>query len=272
MILLRKVFITGIIFSICLSVQGQNLQWKSEIKNDSVYYHLVNTFYAPFEITIKNKKPEIEGKFIYNKQFVVQKRSTYSSAIKIPLNLARDTVNFDFSQVLSTYSVLGDPNKAKHDDNYRYSFPFSKGKFYKVTQSFNGKKSHFSKKSKYAIDFNLKIGDTVFAAREGIVAWVIEDFKQHGGIEMIKKANKIVILHEDGTNASYVHLDYKGSLVNPGDIIKKGQPIGISGLTGYTSGPHLHFVVREARDKAVPIYFEGYEGKILKKRKKYKRL
>ena len=260
-------FLFFVLFAICSN--AQEIKWESETHNDSIYYHLVNNFYAPFEITIKNNDPKAEGKFFYKKQFVVAKRSTYKNAIIVPEALVKDTVNFNFSKALYFYSVLGDPSNIKHNDAYRYSLPFKKNKYYKVTQGFKGKKSHSSIKSKYAIDFNLKIGDTVYAARKGTVAWVIEHFKEHGGIAMIKKANKIVILHEDGTNASYVHLDYKGALVEPGDYVEKGQPIGISGLTGYTSGPHLHFVVREARDVAIPIFFEGYEKKVLKKGKKY---
>ncbi|MEM7297559.1 MAG: M23 family metallopeptidase [Bacteroidota bacterium] len=169
------------------------------------------------------------------------------------------------------YFLGGDPATVKHDDNYLYSLPFKKGKKYSVSQGPNGKFSHNNAVSKYAIDFQLEIGEPVHAAREGIVVKVQENYTKAGGKEFLWKANRIIILHEDGTTASYVHLDYNGSLVEEGERVEKGQLIGRSGNTGFTRGPHLHFVVRKEKDLAIPVYFEGYEGIVLKQRKRYKR-
>jgi murein DD-endopeptidase MepM/ murein hydrolase activator NlpD len=99
---------------------------------------------------------------------------------------------------------------------------------------------------------------------------VIDWFTKQGGEELINSANRIIILHKDGTMASYVHLDYKGSLVQEGQRVVEGEKIGVSGLTGFTNGPHLHFVVRKENDIAIPVYFKGYMGKTLKRGKKYK--
>ena len=46
-----------------------------------------------------------------------------------------------------------------------------------------------------------------------------------------------------GSVAHYWHLSKDGALVNVGDTIKKGQSIGLSGNTGYSAFPHLHFEV-----------------------------
>ena len=97
----------------------------------------------------------------------------------------------------------------------------------------------------------------------------IDWFTKSGGKELVNAANRIVILHKDGTFASYVHLKYKGTLVKVGDQVKRGQKIGYSGNTGQSSGPHLHFVVRKENDLAIPVYFKGYKGKVLKQGKKY---
>jgi murein DD-endopeptidase MepM/ murein hydrolase activator NlpD len=55
--------------------------------------------------------------------------------------------------------------------------------------------------------------------------------------------NVIVIQHSDSSRAGYWHLQYNGALVNVGDTIKQGQPIALSGKTGYTLFPHVHFIV-----------------------------
>jgi murein DD-endopeptidase MepM/ murein hydrolase activator NlpD len=176
----------------------------------------------------------------------------------------------NFSDSIRVGYFFGHMSLIEPDLDYNYRFPFKKGKKYEVSQSFNGKASHSSVESQYAIDFQLDIGEPVHAAREGTVVKVIDWFTKQGGKELTNAANKIVILHSDGTFAIYAHLDYKGSFVKEGDVVTKGQKIGVSGLTGYTRGPHLHFVVRKERDISIPVYFEGYPGKVLKTGKRYK--
>ena len=105
-----------------------------------------------------------------------------------------------------------------------------------------------------AIDFEMPIGDTIVAARGGYVAYTVSHFKERGGKDFTDKANKIIIVHDDGTGANYVHLDTNGVLVNVNDYVTAGQPIGISGFTGHTTKPHLHFVVRNLNE-SIPIQF-----------------
>ena len=127
------------------------------------------------------------------------------------------------------------------DTSFIYALPYPKGKTYKVIQGYFGKFTH---KERAAIDFNLKIGDTVCAARGGIVMRVKSDgvlggfkkkYRSHG--------NNIVIDHGDGTRSGYWHLLHNGAFVEVGDSVVTGQAIGLSGKTGYTLNPHLHFIV-----------------------------
>lgn len=165
---------------------------------------------------------------------------------------------------------LGHPDRTVPDTNYLYRLPFRKGKKYEVSQGWNGKSSHNSDRSRFALDFQLNVGEPVFAARDGIVIKAIDWFTKQGGPELRDAANRIVILHDDGTMANYVHLKYRGVLVAEGEQVSRGQKIGISGLTGFTRGPHLHFVVRKERDISIPVYFEGYEGRALKRGRRYR--
>ncbi|MGQ0799973.1 MAG: M23 family metallopeptidase [Pseudomarimonas sp.] len=70
--------------------------------------------------------------------------------------------------------------------------------------------------------------------------------------------------------AHYVHLAHKRVLVREGERVARGQHIADVRLTGFTRGPHLHFVVRRERDIAIPIRFSGYEGHDLSKRGSFK--
>lgn len=58
----------------------------------------------------------------------------------------------------------------------------------------------------------------------------------------ISDGNHISIRHADGSVAYYGHL-LNGTMLNVGDTIRKGQVIGLSGNTGYSAFPHLHFEV-----------------------------
>ena len=143
------------------------------------------------------------------------------------------------------------------------AYPFPKGNSYKVIQGNNGSFSHNTDWSRYAIDFDLKASDTISAAHDGFVVGVVQGY-QHGGPEKKWKpyGNFITLYHpEAGIYTQYVHLQHNGSLVELGDWVKKGQPIGLSGMTGQTTVVHLHFnylVPADTPDglKSIPFTFE----------------
>lgn len=129
----------------------------------------------------------------------------------------------------------------KEDTSFVYTLPFEKDKKHLLAQGYF---SHFSHKERAALDFKMKRGTPVCAARDGVVVRVKEDGDKGGWNKKYRPyGNVIVIQHADGSRAGYWHLQYNGALVNMGDSIKQGQVIGLSGKTGYTLFPHLHFIV-----------------------------
>lgn len=94
------------------------------------------------------------------------------------------------------------------------------------------------------VDYPVSVGTPVYAVQDGKVTganWgkaygtqVVIDQKAIG-----TGANRIA-----GGWAMYAHLSKV--MVKPGDVVKKGQQIGLSGNTGNSSGPHLHYEVRNA--------------------------
>lgn len=149
---------------------------------------------------------------------------------------------------------------------YYYALPYSDGP-YRVRQGALGRFSHSSgSQDEQAIDFSMPVGTKVTAARAGIVVASRADVSTGGSDLAFKKDyNYIVIRHEDGTYAEYLHLDKGGVLVRTGDKVTQGQEIGLSGATGYTSGPHLHFAVFNTvtgkERRTIPIEFELASGK-----------
>lgn len=159
--------------------------------------------------------------------------------------------------------------------DYTYSLPFQKGKSFTVDQGYNGRFSH---QNENALDFNMTIGNEVTAARDGIVIKVVENNNQACPERSCTQFNNyIIIYHNDGTFSSYVHLKHNGSLVNEGDVVKENDLIGYSGDTGFTNGPHLHFMVfiqriedRETLRTKFKIN-DGNESQILKEKTEYSR-
>ncbi len=157
---------------------------------------------------------------------------------------------------------FGDVTLRDYDKDYIYSLPFETGKTQLIYQGYNGKFSH---QNVNALDFNLKIGEKIFAAREGKVVDVVDHNTQNcGNISCAKFNNNIVIMHSDGSFADYAHLKYKGAAVKVGDLIEKGQFIGISGNTGFSNGPHLHFSVFlnriDGKRDYIPTHFKTSEN------------
>jgi murein DD-endopeptidase MepM/ murein hydrolase activator NlpD len=121
----------------------------------------------------------------------------------------------------------------KDDTSYVYALPYEEGKSYRLMQGYFGPFTH---KERAALDFNLKRGTKVCAAREGVVVRVKEDGDRGGWNRKYRPyGNNVVIQHSDGSRSGYWHLQHNGVLVNVGDTVKKGQVIALNGKTGYTS-------------------------------------
>ena len=63
--------------------------------------------------------------------------------------------------------------------------------------------------------------------------------------------NGIVLRHDDGEYSVYAHLFSESRGLQVGDQVLQGQFIGLSGSTGNSTGPHLHFELRHADDRGV---------------------
>ena len=104
----------------------------------------------------------------------------------------------------------------------------------------------------YAIDVPMPIGTTIVGSRAGRVVAVQEAFVDGNGEDL--KENFVFIRHADGTISRYFHLTRDGALVSVGDVVRQGQSIALSGNTGDSAGPHLHFDVQACGPNLPPHY------------------
>jgi murein DD-endopeptidase MepM/ murein hydrolase activator NlpD len=180
------------------------------------------------------------------------------------LSLSKTDAQAGYSYAYSSQYRHGHSGTA-HNGDHKYRLPYSSSESYTIGQEYFGSFSH---QNDHALDWNMPEGTTLRASRGGTVIDLKEDSNE-GGIEERHKAmaNYVTIGHDDGSQAIYVHLQQSGALVELGDSVTVGQAIGLSGNTGYSSGPHLHFSVSQLKSPAdfatVPTRFVDDNGTVL---------
>lgn len=187
---------------------------------------------------------------------VVPERSE-AVLLELPASSTRTAVPFEYGY------VVGDP-AAQHRPTLPYRAPFATAAQFPVSQAPPDAVTHADESSRYAIDIAMPVGTAVHAAREGVVINVARTHFR-GGLQAqnLNEANFVQILHDDGTYAIYAHLQLDTVRVRPGQKVARGEFVANSGNTGFTSGPHLHFVVlRNAgmRSESLPVTFAGPGG------------
>ena len=215
---------------------------------------------APMTFTMKIADENHAGNEDHVVTKTVQANSTISVVTFEPRGNGRDG-NFCYN-----YKATIGSRDASHDDDYIYRFPYESGKAYGVLQGYGSRFSHTGKEH-YAVDFKMPEGTPVLAARGGIVA----DYEESNSIgcwdeqeDCAKHANYVVVLHDDGTTGEYYHLQLNGALVERGERVEAGQSIALSGNTGHSTMPHLHFGVYRAdrwgRDQSIAVRFISADG------------
>ncbi len=90
-----------------------------------------------------------------------------------------------------------------------------------------------------ALDYGAPVGTPVWASASGTV--IASRSGWNGGY-----GTMIIVSHTNGTQTLYAHLSQLN--VSVGQQVSKGQTIGLSGNTGRSTGPHLHFEIRGGVD------------------------
>lgn len=223
-------------YSAAQGIPGNLLQpYVQEERIDGIpYLFVVNPLFSPITIQFEVAAQNLEVSPGYQFSQVYPARSRTLAFVGRPTRT-------DWSYNYRWNYVLGDINAVPED--VVYSLPFAPAQTFKISQGYTGQFSH-KDELEFSLDFAMPEGTPVHAAREGVVIAVQSIFNQGGTDPTLRtKANYITILHPDGTFAHYAHLRWGGSVVTVGQQVERGQLIGYSGNTGFSSGPHLHFHV-----------------------------
>lgn len=141
----------------------------------------------------------------------------------------------------------------KRPEPYVYALPYPHGLTFAVLQGFRGSFSHQGS-NEYAVDFDCPVATPVLAARPGVVvatnasaqgAGTTPDYLDY------QRTNFVLVEHDDGTLGEYMHLAPSSLQVRPGQRVERLQELALSGNTGFSSTPHLHFQVMTAGNDGV---------------------
>lgn len=137
-----------------------------------------------------------------------------------------------------------------------YKLPYPAGTIYRVSQgnfddpalqkcTFCSHKDPGDPRPKYAFDFDSTFdGQAVVVSRSGKVLSLQDKFDAGGRSADPNQVNYVLIDHEDGTSALYLHLKKGSIVVKEGEKVSQGQKIGEADSSGYVTGAHLHFQVQ----------------------------
>jgi murein DD-endopeptidase MepM/ murein hydrolase activator NlpD len=124
-----------------------------------------------------------------------------------------------------------------------FYLPVACGMQVKCTQGNNGATSH-SGVTKYAFDFGVGLNTPVHASAAGTVTNIYDETGpgdacyNGGGPECGPFGNLVIVAHGDGSTTLYKHLNEVH--VTLGQQVPRGHVVGLSGSTGYSTGPHIH--------------------------------
>lgn len=171
-------------------------------------------------------------------------------ALKLQKSLAYEDLEMPASQLYTTWEterVHYYPN-AIIPDSFRIDLSgyYMPTESRKITSNYGYRRGRMHK----GLDVKVYIGDTIRSAFDGKVRIVQYERRGYG--------KYVVIRHPNGLETVYGHLSKQ--IVKPGDIVKAGEPIGLGGNTGRSTGSHLHFETRLLGIAINPKYLFDFEN------------
>lgn len=247
---------------VCLLLPGPFARAGSEMvkvetveKDGSRVIVASNTSRMPVVVTLKLSS---FSNLSSNRNWPIQVRLAGGQSMEVA-EVAAANKQFGYTINYTSQFIQGDP-KARHDANVSYRIPFVAAQGYQILQAADGPIfSHQSVASRYAVDIRMPMGTTVVAARAGYVVEVVSHFADDGKAspEFMDKANYVRVLHNDGSWADYFHLMQNSVRVEVGQQVSAGEVLGLSGNSGYSTTPHLHFHVQiNQNDTIVSLPFQ----------------
>jgi murein DD-endopeptidase MepM/ murein hydrolase activator NlpD len=202
---------------------------------------------------IEETKEEKETLLVKTKN----EESTYQKLLNQKIK-EREAFEAELLEIESKLNYLIDPGSYPEPSRGIIDWPLES--IY-ITQYFGGTQFAKTNPGVYGrpfhpgVDFGASIGTKIMSVSRGVV-------KGTGNTDAYPGCNAwgkwVVVEHPNGLTSLYAHLS--SILVSPGDQVTTGQTIALSGNTGYSTGPHLHFTLYASQGVKIGRYSEFKGG------------
>jgi Peptidase family M23 len=257
-----RLMLTCLMFSSTFLIAQRVIEIKYETDSRGAYvFSCYNNAYCIYILdlgftTFKNLRSDLPLPFHgevrpgYNKLFTVsavdpQSATQFNYSSKYQKGCMHPVINSDF-----TYLLPISPGKEAQ------SYEMSPDKLPDTSSHSSPKPPMDQKKdsvSWYVLRLKMKAGDTIYAARKGVVTEIQDQSGANDAGQLnVSTENYIEIIHADCSFARYGILRKNSSLVKPGQAVKPGQPIGLVGGDPYGRGSDLRFSVYYYQEENTP--------------------
>ena len=183
-----------------------------------------------------------------SKDLVLAEAENLSLLNQFDVNLRTDDQAAAFADLQSVRSELSQRRMVL--TQIPSGMPFAESEDYWISSSY-GRRQHPVYKRWHnhtGVDFGLRIGSPVQATADGVVSFV----GNNGGY-----GKTVVVTHSYGFKSYYGHLSK--IMVDYGQIVRKSERIALSGNSGVSTGPHLHYEIRYLGKAIKPNSFYNWD-------------
>lgn len=203
-------------------------------------------------IVMMNKQKKGSG-WVYSLTLPVTLMIVFTFSSKESVEPLKE-VRQDLTSLISPITHVSELNQLFQQDNEPSILPIKEASLTRLTSGF-GKRMHpITKKEQWhlGVDFSCKVGSEVMATADGVVESVTDNPGGYGKL--------VTIDHGNEYKTRYAQLsEFK---VKEGDEVKKGQVIALSGNSGMSTAPHLHYEVQKGDKRINPLdYIDDYDFK-----------
>jgi murein DD-endopeptidase MepM/ murein hydrolase activator NlpD len=178
-------------------------------------------------------------------RYSTKRSPEYRPVRNLPVKSETNASNYPSTSKLENVSLAANYRPTESNPLHGFLYPFNT--YQTLSQEYNG--TTHRGRMRYARDMAAAIGTPIFAMRSGVVVGVEDRFPDTGGgPENMTKFNYVWIEHDGGYRSAYLHLKqgFTSSInIKIGDRVRAGQAIGLTGNSGWSSGPHLHVEVHK---------------------------
>lgn len=190
------------------------------------------------KIDLKNKKEIIEDQKLVTASILSQTKNQetlYESKLN-ELKRQQDLMEDEIQKMEDLLKKNFNTNLLPTKNNTVFDWPVAGGAG-RLTQHFGEVSSLYRGKPHNGTDIGVPVGTPIIAAADGVV--MRSDNNDRSTFSKYQYGKYVLIKHENNLATLYAHLSQY--VVSSGQAVKRGQVIGYSGNTGYSTGPHLHF-------------------------------